>query len=241
MTEAPPPLPPGDGGQASRAKLVLAVFAAAAMVLTGALFYFAVVVRQPYLAQGRKIAFREGVIPAARGKILDRDGKPLCWSERHYDLLLRGKVKSAAERASLERRLAAALAETVRLDTAAAETVVKRNLSPAQIEALERLAPDCRALKVTPRAERYTVDYPEVKRLVGLTAPQGDNLVGLDGLERQHDSRLCGKNGLYEVMLDKNGAWVEGTWKLKTAVTSGEDVKLDVSLDEIRVKERERK
>ena len=62
--------------------ILLLVWSACA---SGALLYYSVYARERYLKAGQRLALRRGDFQATRGRILDRNGVSLAWSERYFD------------------------------------------------------------------------------------------------------------------------------------------------------------
>ncbi len=199
----------------------------------GALFYYSVLHRDKYLALGNRLALREGSYAAPRGRLLDRNGTPLAWTEKYFDLYL---VNPQVEQVTHE-----VLIKEVRevVPDCEPETVdettwlLKLNLSPLQMVGLERLLRSYPELKIRPRLERIVVDYPEIRKLIGLVVYDGEAMKGVSGVEKEYDRELAGTPGRYEVMLDRRRNWIPGTWKLLVSAAAGEDVHLKFSVDEI--------
>jgi cell division protein FtsI/penicillin-binding protein 2 len=112
--------------------------------------------------------------------------------------------------------------------------LLKHEISPEKILALEPLLIKFPDLKIYPRVERKVVDYMEVRNYIGRVELKDGNQRGVSGFEKEYDSILAGAGGIYEVMLDRHKNWVQGTWALKRKAVPGNDVKLNVSLEEIK-------
>ncbi|MHB9138943.1 MAG: hypothetical protein ACYC4Q_06030, partial [Victivallaceae bacterium] len=93
-------------------------------------------------------------------------------------------------------------------------------------------------LKIFPRTVRKVVDYAEVRSYIGHVELKDGRATGLSGIEKECDCDLTGTMGIYEVMLDRHKNWVPGTWKLKNKAVPGKDVKLDLTLEEIKKQQR---
>lgn len=212
--------------------LLLALFAWAALVVVRH-GYFAVQARDRLLAGGADMAWRRGVIPAPRGRIVDRVGQPLAWTERQYDLWL----ERMPEQPSRQRRLAGSLAELLGgdLPQLAQQACLRRNLTPDEINALAIHLSRYPELRVIPRFPRIAVDYAAVRQHIGDVAVLDESgVTGISGWEREYNPTLRGHDGEYVVMCDRLGNWLPGTWREVTPMMPGEDVAVDAFLAELR-------
>ncbi|HBC87714.1 MAG TPA: hypothetical protein DCZ94_12215 [Lentisphaeria bacterium] len=226
----------------NRNKIIIAVFIAWACLITFRLFNYTVYSRDHYLEEGNRHALRSGIIPAARGKILDRNGQVLAWTQRYNDLVvetypgiclantavikeLQGKIKGLSPDKEKEK-------------------YIKRNLLPSEIYALKDYLSRYQGIRIVPRLERRYVDYPEVRKILGTVDSYEERdygvvrIFGVSGTERKYDQHLKGMDGEYEVMQDRNRNWIPGTWKLKTEMRPGDDIRLESSLEEIISRDR---
>jgi len=215
----------------NRNRIIIAVFLMWAFLITCRLFYYTVYSRDHYLEEGNKHAWRSGVIPAARGRILDKNGQPLAWTQRYYDLVIdiypdlcRANTKLVGE---LRSRISGLIPDDKR------EKYAKKNLTPSEILVLKDYLMKYQGVKIVPRMERQYVDYPEVRKVVGSVDSNEGCFFGVKGAEQKFEHELRGIDGVYQVMLDRNRNWIPGTWKLKTEMRPGSDVKLEYSLEEI--------
>ena len=220
-----------------RTKFLLSFLLTWAAVAAAHVFFYSTVKREALNAEGESLAWREGSIPAIRGRILDRQGTPLAWTELHHDL----KLVKMPLRDSRRRNLAQALeklpfkiSQQPSMDSK--DLILKSSLTPEQLATCEHALCEFQELEIVPRLERRAIDYPEVKRLLGRTAPEGGEgrLLGLDGEERTLDRRLAGREGRFKVMLDKNGRWVDGTLKILEQPHGGEDIGITYTVQEIK-------
>ncbi len=187
-------------------------------------------------------------ILAARGKILDRDGRIIVDNKASYSLLLnRDQIKPE----HLE-----AIAEALQLDYAEVATKVRRMASRPQIIIKDQLTRDQMAwveshqdLHTYPEMQvvrAWRRQYPQdgfathVTGYVGeiseveLDAPQfldyhqGD-IVGKDGLERQYDATLRGVDGQQRVLVDNMGR--ERQMQNAQEAVAGKDLRTTLDLD----------
>lgn len=198
------------------------------------LFYYSVSARQKYIELGNKIAVRQGVYYAGRGRILDKNDRVLAWSEKYFDLYLMSSEDDPNIRSMTLRKVTEILPDAALHRVKDSDFLLKREISPEKIIALEPLLTKFPDLKIFPRTERKVVDYMEVRNYIGRVESRDGNQHGVSGIEKEYDSILAGTGGVYEVMLDRHKNWVQGTWLLKRKAVSGNDVKLDVSLEEIK-------
>ena len=120
-----------------------------------------------YIAQGEKMARFHGTLPAMRGRILDRAGRMLVWSERYFDLYL-----TLPEGMKPEDETFDAVRKTVKdlkIPEAGTGTPVllKRDLAPAELLALEPVVKNNRAFRIESRVERIAVRKRRTGRRIG--------------------------------------------------------------------------
>ncbi len=204
-----------------------------AVLATCWLFYYSVFARQKYIELGNKIAIRHGTYYAGRGRILDKNDRVLAWSEKYFDLYLLGLEDDPNIRNMTLRKVTEILPDAALTRIKDAVFIMKREIAPDKILALEPLLTKFPELKILPRIERKVVDYAEVRNYIGRVEAKNGNQHGISGIEQKYDSILAGVSGIYEVMLDRHKNWVKGTWLLKRKAAPGNDVKLDLSLEDI--------
>lgn len=217
-----------------RSRIVLFLLIAWAALVSAMLFHYSVSARGKYLDMGDKLAWKEGTIPACRGRILDKDGKILAWTEKYFDLFMGGAKKMSIER---ENEILSSLSELVEIEPRKVdeETILlKKNLSPEEIIMLDVFMNKFPELKILPRDERRCIDYSRVRSLVGHVTIEDGRIDGASGLEHKYDKILSGREGSYVVMLDKQGNWIRGTWKIVCKPQSGKDVVLEKSVEELK-------
>jgi len=216
-----------------RAKALLSLLVTWAVVVTAHVFYYTVYARDSYLAEGDKLAMRKGIIPSIRGKILDKNGLELAWTEKYFDLYLNNEPEIYLRKTSLLAALEKILGNPVNLAKDAERLLVKKNLDPETLLKLEPLLSEYPEIKIIQRFERRCVDYPDVKALIGKVELKDARLHGYSGLEMAYDEALYGRDGSYTVMIDRNGNWMKGSWKLE-AEPNSYDIRLEKSLEELR-------
>ncbi len=184
--------------------------------------------RDFYIEECSKIAWTNMSICAGRGTIIDKNGVPLAWTERNYDLRLNEYQASNSER--LLKIIESETGMRISRDETDPE-IIKRNLSPEEIIKVEQLPPNLRAeISIHTRFKRIIVDYPEVRKFIGEIP--SEKSPG-SGIESAFDARLRGRDGLFRVMLDRNREWIPRTFEWLAPYEKGKDLQLEVSMEEI--------
>jgi cell division protein FtsI/penicillin-binding protein 2 len=220
-----------------RSKVLLSFLLAWAAVAAAHVLFYSTLDGEALKAESERFAWREGSIPAIRGRILDRQGVPLAWTELRHDLVLTRTPTSENGREALRKTLAKLPFECAPPEAAGAKPVVlRKNMDFDSVAACEKLLKTHPEFEIRCRVERRTIDYPEIKRLLGRVAPEdrAGKLRGVDGEEREFDKRLAGREGRFKVMLDKEGRWIDGTLKMLSRPAPGEDVRIELSLLELK-------
>ena len=216
-----------------RMRTARGVILGAGLVLMGAFFRTQVLQHKAYALQSETNRLRPIPLPAARGVILDRNGKVLADNLPGYTVsLLPGPVDSL--RSTLRR-----IAPLAGLDTAAIERVlvryrrapyqpalVRADVPLAVVAALEERRLDIPGLIIQTEPKRWYPDSAAVAHLLGYVGEVTEaerlqprfasvrlgGLVGKDGVERQYDDTLRGRDGERFVEVDALGRMVrEGT------------------------------
>ncbi len=186
-------------------------------------YYLAVPGRDFYLGVGERLARIEPAIPAARGRLLDRDGVPLAWSERYFDLW--STADEAPMEESLRKRLAEILPERAASLNFRPGAAVLRHLDAAELLALEPLLREESGLRIRSRVERIVAAVPGLRDRVGaVTVGSGGAVTGVSGWELEYDRELRGSPGRFSVMLDRYRRWIPSSWRLLSKATPGRDV-----------------
>lgn len=217
---------------ATRMTAVLFVFVLWALVITLRLAQFMVLDRGRYVAAMTREAVVEGVLPAPRGRILDRDGRVLAWSERVF--ALEWRVPSTPEAArregallAAEPLLAAAVAALGEAPTPGTVAPLATGLPAAEAVRLEPLLGRLHSLRLASHFRRHHVQDPLWREALGQVrlAPDGCE-VGVNGLEYTHDGILRGQAGLFRVMRNSQGDWLPETWRKEREMRAGFDVQI---------------
>lgn len=187
-------------------------------------------------------ARKEGVLPAARGRILDANGIPLAWTELHFSLHLHKTSNGVSNELKVFLQSRFNVKEIPGFAPEEKSLLLLDDVSAASKELTDLLSIPEKypQLEIRTRHKRIRVDYPQVVALLGECKEDESGIPhGISGWEKEFESRLCGKAGTFSVLLDRNGKWMPGTVKMLSMPVSGEDVKLDVTLAELIGKEGE--
>ncbi|MFA4944242.1 MAG: hypothetical protein WC789_06020 [Lentisphaeria bacterium] len=167
-----------------------------------------------------------GEIPAPRGRILDRYGRPLAWSTRHFTLAwtVPADARAAEEEAAVlqswlpRAKLPPELVPGQRLR-------IQAGLTSGEVEQAHRLRSGMVGLEVESQVRRQRLSLPAVAALVGEVRilPDGRE-VGVSGLEKEWDARLRGQPGRFKVMVGRDGRWRKETWQKLREMEPGYDV-----------------
>ncbi len=174
-------------------------------------------------------------IPAQRGSILDRDGRPLVLSSREYRAYLAPAEASSPRRAAagIARVLGLSHADERRLATADGGWVaVPRKVTSAEKERLQAAVHE--GLHFEPLAARV---YPEgslARSLLGSVSPNGN---GRSGLELVLDSLLRGSAGAALARRDARGRTYRIPDGEVTQPRPGDDVVLTIDAELQRIAE----
>lgn len=210
-----------------RSGILFLILIAWGVLAAAHILYYSWYRRDSLLKETLHLAWREGVLPPLRGRILSADSRLLAWTELTHDLILRKPLPPPARFEELIRRLTTLLPD---LDPEEKEAFIllKRNISPDAVLKIEALLSDSPELSVVPRMIRRSVDDPGLREVLGETMPEPGSpaLRGVSGLEQKYDSVLAGKPGKFRVMLGPGGKWISGTIELIDPPENGKDVVL---------------
>jgi len=221
------------GGTGGRTRILMIAIFGAGVLVAARHGWYALGQRDRLLTIGASQVWRQGSIPAPRGRILDRDGQPLAWSERRFELRLIGLPAPEAAR----RQFLAALAEALGPlpQPPHPDLVLRRELSPQEFARLEPLlSRHPNLLQVIPRWRRVVLDYAAVRRTVGEVALDDEGrMTGQSGWELAHERELRGADGIFIVMCDRLGNWLPDTWRELAPMRPGAEVRIPQSYKEL--------
>ena len=206
-----------------------------------------------YSLQSSENRLRTITVPAPRGTIYDRYGRAIAENVPGYDLsLLPGPSDSIAAgldrlaeqlELSPERRAELLTRSRARPNEA---VVVRENASFEQVAFIEERRPDFRRVVVAQRPRRQYPAGPAVAHLIGyvgeineeeLARPRyadytAGQTIGKDGLERQYESRLAGRDGVRYVEVNALGSIVRDFGVAPELISQpGDDLHLGIDLD----------
>lgn len=206
------------------------IFLCAALLVRSTVFR-----RDELRKKSEKISWRTGVIPVLRGRILDRSGLPLAWTEAEKDAVLEALPKNRHVREALLREIGETFPSNPAENAKTVPRILIRNLTPGQMEKWADLVRRYPAfVSVRTRILRKRVEYLSVRNTVGECAVDDKGVqTGVSGLEKEHDTVLAGRPGRFRVMLDRNGRWMADSLRIEDAGEPGKDVTLKTSLREM--------
>ena len=190
--------------------------------------------RGQYLAEMTRESLERGIVPAIRGRILDRNGHPLAWSTRQFDLSW--KIPRNEEHAQLQlRQIQQQLAlqtptKAEVLESAGKEIVLGKDLAPEAVTAMEPLCRSLSSLRLQSSFIRHRHPAAQLRKTLGEVNIVNGIEVGISGAEKAHDAILRGHSGIYQVMRDKHGQWLPETWQKLRELRPGYDVYLPIRL-----------
>ena len=208
----------------SRTKVLFLILAVWFCLILLRLGYLASNLAEKYRISSETVSGKSYPLPAIRGSILDAKGKPLVWSEKHYDLEISGTLETD----ELE-KLKALLPKR---DISSELNVGKvfASLTLGELTALENMLRHTPALHIKTRIERVLADHPEVRKLAGKI--DSATQTGVSGWEKEFDVLLRGKDGKLQVNRDSGGRWVKNSSEIVMLPVPGQNVKVNFSLDQ---------
>ncbi len=213
-----------------RAGIVWLCFVVWAGVIGLRLLQIMVVDRDTYLGRFHNKSWRVGVLPAIRGRILDRLGSPLAWSIRNFDLYYTPADDDAQRDAD-----AAAYEQLTRITMppigeAGSDVLIRASLHPQDVLKLRQLTNRNKRFQIISTFRRlYATHDTRIRRLLGTTRIVDGREKGASGLEKRYNSRLTGIDGKYQVMVDKHDHWIAETWTEIQTPIPGYDVYVPIN------------
>lgn len=203
------------------------IFLCAALLVRSTVFR-----RDELREKSEKISWRTGVIPVLRGRILDKSGLPLVWTEMEKDAVLDALPRSPRLKKAILQAIEEIFPGNTDKDPALLPRVLFRNLTPEQMEKwadLVRRYPSFVSIRT--RILRKRVEYLAVRNTVGECDVDENGIqTGVSGLEKEYDPVLAGRPGRFRVMLDRNGRWMSDSLRIEDAGEPGRDVTLETLL-----------
>ena len=217
-----------------QANIVILCLALWAVMCIAMFFYYAVIAKDKYISLGNRIARRELLYYPERSRILDKNDVVLAWSEKYYDLHYNNLTGSPKRASMIYARIKLSFPNAQKPSSDSLQSIIIHSLQPKEILALERSVYLFQELQITPRIERKVVNYPKIQNYIGQVKLVKGHLVGISGLEKIHNKTLSGTPGRYRIMLDRNKNWIKNSGKSIKLATPGKDIKLHLTLEEIR-------
>ncbi len=235
-----------------RAQLASGLIAAALLVLLSAFFRAQVLDHARYRLAAEDNRLREVPLPAARGMILDRNGLVIAENVPSYTVSYLARTERAVR--EMMRRigeLSPVTPEQVggairRYRHDASRPVVLFTDAPfSLVSALEERRLEFPELIIQSAPKRWYPDSSVVSALVGYTGEISDRelddtlfvgykagqQVGKDGLEKQYEERLRGREGVRFVEVDARGRMVRDRARADVAPASPEALRTNLDLD----------
>lgn len=209
-----------------RGRVASALLVALFLVLGGAFFRTQVLQGARYYLKAEENRLRELPVPAPRATILDRTGRVIAENLPGYaiSLLVRNEdslrvmMRRIGDVVSVSPEQVGAAVRRYRRDPSR-PTVLFPDASFAMVSALEERRVEFPGLIIQSAPKRHYPDGPAVSALVGYTGEisegelgqdryaeyKAGQQVGKDGIERQYEDRLVGREGARFVEVDARG------------------------------------
>ncbi len=201
----------------NRAAILLFFLFLWAALVAAHLFYYSVIASELYIERGNALAERVGIIPAKRGKILDKNGIKVAWTEKYIDLYIDEIPELPLHRNKLEREIRKYFINFT-LTAKTKDICLLKNLSPID------------QVQLYPLIKKFTeIIFKERKERKYISE---DFRSSIRNIEQKYDKKLKGKNGVFKVMADRTGKWIPGTWEEKREPVHGKDVILEVGYEQ---------
>lgn len=209
-----------------RSRIAAGIFASAFLVLGASFFRTQVLQNARYVLQSEENRLREVPLPAPRGVIFDRNGKIIAENLPGYSISLLARNEDTL-RVTMKR-----IGELVRVTPEQVGNAVRRyRRDPSRptmlfgdasfdlVSVLEERRVDFPGLIIQSAPKRFYPAGPAVAAFVGYTGEisegelgqdrfaqyKAGQQVGKDGIERQYESRLRGREGVRFVEVDARG------------------------------------
>lgn len=226
------PFPRLDPRVGNRLTVLLFAFCLWGILIVLRLAQYMILDRERYLEAMQRDAVLTGVVPAARGRILDRDNRLLAWSDRVFAVhwhLPRDAAQADALLALLDTEpwLTATLPRPLPPTALGLRLELARDLPAERAIRLEALADQVPGLEISSAFRRHLAHEPGWREYIGrVTQGTDGSEVGVSGVELELDDILRGQPGAFHVMLDKDGRWLPETWQKISELRPGLDVQL---------------
>jgi penicillin-binding protein 2 len=235
-----------------RSRLAAVALAAGFLVLGAAFFRTQVLQNARYTLQSEENRLREIPLPAPRGMIYDRTGKIIAENLPGYSISLlarnedslRVTMRRIGELVPVSAEQVGAAVRRYRRDRMR-PTVLFGDAPFELVSMLEERRVEFPGLIIQSAPKRYYPDGPAVSALVGYTGEisetelgeerfadyKAGQQVGKDGIERQYESRLRGREGLRFVEVDARGRVVREDAREDVAPVAPPPLYTNIDLD----------
>lgn len=217
-----------------RAPVLLFIFGLWAIVVCLRMFQVMILDRDEYLARMTAMSWQQDTIPAMRGRLLDRAGRPLAWSTRHFKL--EWKIPPARNFYAQSKLIRDTLQISRQAfpDDVAGKTVITLipDIEPGEFSRASRLAATIEEVRLVSYFKRHRIATTKLRNRLGDTVLRDRMEVGISGAELAHDSLLRGRPGLFKIMRNPAGKWLPETWQKIRSVKPGYDVYLPFEVDD---------
>ena len=179
-------------------------------------------------------AMRAGVISSLRGRVLDRNGKPLAWSVRYFSLYYKVPPEYAKFRQDIQDIKELLTRPIEQISTVKPGQLIKLidEINPGEIIELRQYTGNNKRFQIQSSFRRvYGTFDPVILAMVGRVKKVDNREVGVSGAERAFNSRLMGSDGKYKVTVDKQENWIPETWEQIQGPVPGFDVYLPIGLE----------
>lgn len=216
-----------------RTRFLLSVFLLWGTIVIAKLAQLMLIDRDQYLTEMTKRSVFVGRVPSRRGRLLDREGRILAWSTRHFRLgwdvpqdtaaALRDWAGLKATCDDLPRWSESEICERV-----GTSLWVLEDFDVTTVTSAQRLMA-IQGVRLESFFVRHYCSDPALARSLGRVKVVDGVEVGVAGAEKTHDALLRGRPASYRVMVDKRGKWIPETWQKTGDLRPGFDVHLPVS------------
>ncbi|MCH2176668.1 MAG: hypothetical protein MK193_13165 [Lentisphaeria bacterium] len=171
-----------------------------------------------------------GTTPAIRGRILDRNGTAIVWSQRSYDLhyMVQNFQETRSDLYALADHLGKPNKVNQWIMNLNKGTRIWEGVPVKLLIDIENYARENSKFVLQVNFERKNGNFSNWHdmRFLGKTRQFGNIEKGISGIERQFDHRLSGTPGQYRVRLDRNGEWITSTFEVIRPPRPGYDIYL---------------
>lgn len=172
-------------------------------------------------AQMREQIVKTYTFPARRGRIILENQGQVAWSTRHVDLYLHRSFKTGQALAELQKIFPINTADIAQSLESDEKALIFKDMSSEQFDKVFPLISSL-PLELESQFRRhhsrsYTRKLGDVKMMNGEER-------GIRGLERKYDRTLRGRSLIYQVLVDRHGNWVDGSYREVQSMEIGHDV-----------------